>query len=142
MPNWMPLRSGNRCAMVCLFFVGSPIRNEDQETQRNANDHTNPGEHQMLHSRFLRSCGRSVECFNYAEAMPLRQRLAALRRETVRHPEILGLGLGNAGSDVALRRGAGPLIVWRIDNYFPLSDTHRHSQSKVRVSAGRWYGGS
>jgi hypothetical protein len=93
----------------------------------------------MFHSRSLRFYGRSLTLYLHAHAMPLRQWYPAPSRQISRHPEIIRLGFGDAGIEVALRPGAGAPIVQGIDTYLPLSDTHRHSQGEVRVNEGPRY---
>ena len=59
-PNQLALRSASRRNALSFFFVGSPIRIEDQAQQQEANATGKAEEHQVFHGCCLRSCERSL----------------------------------------------------------------------------------
>ena len=85
----------------------------------------------MFHRQVLRFGGRSRMISVGAEAMPLWQRQFAPCRENIQHPEIIGLGFGGTGRDVAPPLpGVGAPVVCGIDTYLSLSGTLCHAQSR------------
>ena len=129
-PNQMALRNANRFWAIGRFLATCSQENVDQEPYRRANDPAKAEEREMFHSRFLRSCGSSLMVSQSAEAMPMRQGQSGPCRESVRRPEIIGFGFGDAGRELAPWLGAGPPVVHGIDNYFPLSVTHWRSHGQ------------